>query len=345
MALEYAIIFMDKIEREFLNTQHKKPLVWWRFIDDIFIIWPHLSEELKSFITALNDYHHTIKFTFTINKRSVNFLDIIVNLDDKGNLTTTLYKTPMDANLYLHYSSHHPKHQKDKEDNIAKTKTTQRKVECFGESGGKNLKTRIQCLKCDKKFASIRTLRRHHKTFHEPTFTIFECLHCPATFTRKHGVKKHIINKHQEKPTTDFNEKTATPKAAADPIAKWVSPVEAQTKHEMTPKLRIVAASPKYTAPTPIKIQETPEMPSMDVLKEDLQLSDSEDSDDDVIYVKTTGPPKYSTNSYGYLVEEVPTYQTTNCYKTYKGPVQSSSQQTVCTDELTENNWMSQVTV
>lgn len=113
MAPEYAIIFMDKIEREFLNTQHKKPLVWWRFIDDIFIIWPHSSEELKSFTTALNDYHHTIKFTFTINKRSVNFLDTIVNLDDNGNLTTTLYKKPTDANLYLHYSSHHPKHQKD----------------------------------------------------------------------------------------------------------------------------------------------------------------------------------------------------------------------------------------
>ncbi|CAC5378321.1 unnamed protein product [Mytilus coruscus] len=59
-------------------------------------------------------------------------------------------------------------------------------------------------------------------------------------------------------------------------------------------------------------------MPSMDILKEDLQLSDSEDSDDDVIYVKTTGPPTYTTNSYGYLVEETPTYQTTNCYKTYK---------------------------
>ncbi|VDI56326.1 Hypothetical predicted protein [Mytilus galloprovincialis] len=79
----------------------------------------------------------------------------------------------------------------------------------------------------------------------------------------------------------------------------------------MTPKFRIVAAPPKYTAPTPFKIQETSEMPSMDILKEDLQLSDSEDSDDDVIYVKTTGPPKYTTNSYGYLVEEIPTYQTT----------------------------------
>lgn len=228
---------------------------------------------------------------------------------------------------------------------MAKTKTTPRKVECFGNSGGKNLKTRIQCLKCDKKFASISTLRRHHKTFHEPTVTIFECLHCPATFTRKHGAKKHITTKHQEKPTTDFNEKTATPKAAADPIAKWVPPVEAQTKYDITPKFRIVAAPPKYTAPTPLKIQETSEMPSMDILKEDLQLSDSEDSDDDVIYVKTTKPLKYTTNSYGYLVEEIPTYQSTNCYKTYKGPTQSSSQQTVCNDEPTENNWMNQVKV
>ncbi|CAC5384363.1 unnamed protein product [Mytilus coruscus] len=153
-----------------------------------------------------------------------------------------------------------------------------------------------------------------------PTVTIFECLHCPTTFTRKHGAKKHITTKHQEKPTTDFNEKTATPKAAADPIARWVPPDRGQ-RHQ------------KYTAPTPFKIQETPEMPSMDTFKEDLQLSDSEDSDDDVIYVKNNRTANIYHQQLRISSQETPTYQTTNCYKTYKGPTQSSSQQTVCRDE------------
>ncbi|CAC5400495.1 unnamed protein product [Mytilus coruscus] len=108
---------------------------------------------------------------------------------------------------------------------------------------------------------------------------------------------------------------------------------------------KIVAAPSKYPASTPVNPQKTPEKSTMDVLREDLHLSDPEDSDDDGIYVKTTGPPKYSTNSYGYLVEEEQVYPTINSYKTYKGPVQSSSQQTVCRDELSEDNWMTQVTV
>ncbi|CAC5384364.1 THP3 [Mytilus coruscus] len=54
-------------------------------------------------------------------------------------------------------------------------------------------------------------------------------------------------------------------------------------------------------------------MPSMDILKEDLQLSDSEDSDDDVIYVKTTG--RIYHQQLRISSQETPTYQTTNCYK------------------------------
>ena len=45
MAPEYAIIFMYKLEREFVE-----PLIWWRFIDKIFFIWPHNRKDLYSFI-------------------------------------------------------------------------------------------------------------------------------------------------------------------------------------------------------------------------------------------------------------------------------------------------------
>ena len=43
----YACIFMDRLENEFLNTQILKPLVWLRYIDDIFFIWTNSEEELK----------------------------------------------------------------------------------------------------------------------------------------------------------------------------------------------------------------------------------------------------------------------------------------------------------
>ena len=48
-ALSYSILFMDKFERDFLSTSRLIPLVWWRFIADIFMIWQHSREELCSF--------------------------------------------------------------------------------------------------------------------------------------------------------------------------------------------------------------------------------------------------------------------------------------------------------
>ena len=37
-APKYACIFMDKLEADFLNTHEYLPLVWYRYIDDIFFI-------------------------------------------------------------------------------------------------------------------------------------------------------------------------------------------------------------------------------------------------------------------------------------------------------------------
>ena len=59
----YAIIFMDSLEEDMLNNSLLKPLVWWCYIDDIFMMWEHGEEELKKFLETLNCYHPTIKFT------------------------------------------------------------------------------------------------------------------------------------------------------------------------------------------------------------------------------------------------------------------------------------------
>ena len=36
-ALSYAYIFMDQIETEILRTQNHQPMVWFRYIDDMFL--------------------------------------------------------------------------------------------------------------------------------------------------------------------------------------------------------------------------------------------------------------------------------------------------------------------
>jgi hypothetical protein len=102
---------MAFLEESFLSTQQLLPLIWWRFIDDIFMIWAHTREELSSFIKALNSYHESLKFTTDISETSANFLD--VTLKKNGNkIETTVYTKPTDAHMYLHYTSFHPQHQK-----------------------------------------------------------------------------------------------------------------------------------------------------------------------------------------------------------------------------------------
>ena len=103
----YACIFMDQLETKFLETQTLKPLVWFRYIDDIFFIWTHGEENLKKFMDDFNSFNDDIKFTYEHDK----FLDLKV-ISSNGKLLTSLYSKSTDRHQYLHYESCHPEHTK-----------------------------------------------------------------------------------------------------------------------------------------------------------------------------------------------------------------------------------------
>ena len=65
-------IFMDKFETNFRKTQKLQPLVWFRYIDNVFFIWNHGKEELENFIKRLNSFRDHIKFTFESDKENIN---------------------------------------------------------------------------------------------------------------------------------------------------------------------------------------------------------------------------------------------------------------------------------
>ena len=50
----YACIFMDDLETKLLQSQSLQPLVWFRYIDDIFFIWTHGNDKLEKFLDDLN---------------------------------------------------------------------------------------------------------------------------------------------------------------------------------------------------------------------------------------------------------------------------------------------------
>ena len=64
-APSYAIISLDDFEKNAIDGFHLKPWVWWRYIDDVFMIWEHGEESLKEFLAYLNTLHPTVKFDST----------------------------------------------------------------------------------------------------------------------------------------------------------------------------------------------------------------------------------------------------------------------------------------
>ena len=107
----YACIFMDQVEKDFLEGEVEKPYLWVRYIDDIFLIWTHGRQKLEGFLERLNVFHDSLKFTWETSQEKVIFLDVVVRLRE-GELETELYCKPTDCHQYLHYKSCHPAHMK-----------------------------------------------------------------------------------------------------------------------------------------------------------------------------------------------------------------------------------------
>ena len=106
-----AILFMGYLEDKILNSLVKKPLVWWRYADHIYMIWQHGEETLKAFLKILNSCHPTIKFTAKYSLNKVNSLDVEV-IRSGNKLLTDLYVKSKDTHQYLELSSCHVYHSK-----------------------------------------------------------------------------------------------------------------------------------------------------------------------------------------------------------------------------------------
>ena len=111
MAPSFANLFLGQFESNALSNSPFKPHTWWRYIDDIFMIWTEGLENLNTFVNYLNNLHPTIKFTSNHSFTNIPFLDVMVSLKD-GLIETDLYTKPTDKHQYLFSSSCHPHHTK-----------------------------------------------------------------------------------------------------------------------------------------------------------------------------------------------------------------------------------------
>ncbi|CAF0990039.1 unnamed protein product [Rotaria sordida] len=94
-----ADIFLSKLELKINKFPTNKPLIWKRYVDDVFCIFTN-SQNIPDFLKRINKWHPNIHFTEEPEQNNqIPFLDVLIIRDNTTNTyTTTLY--PDDALTY-----------------------------------------------------------------------------------------------------------------------------------------------------------------------------------------------------------------------------------------------------
>ena len=89
---------MVNIEKEILGQSTYKPLVWKRFIDDVFSLWNITKHEVDDFIEQANKFHPTIKFAAEISQKKIFIRathQVLQNVFSKGKHSGFFEQTPL----------------------------------------------------------------------------------------------------------------------------------------------------------------------------------------------------------------------------------------------------------
>ena len=101
-------LYMEFFETELLPTISPQNFPWFRYVDDVFSVWPTVNTNFDDFLAKLNSLAPTIKFKVEWEYNgSLPFLDILIMKASNGLLNFTVFRKPTHCNLYIHYFSYH----------------------------------------------------------------------------------------------------------------------------------------------------------------------------------------------------------------------------------------------
>lgn len=110
----YANIYMAEWEETLFQKCSHTPLVYYRYLDDIFGVWHHDRQDFDDFLSSANSHHTHIKVKATIKYNTIDFLDTtIFSIPVANNLMTVHTKVffkPTHSHALLFRTSYHPKH-------------------------------------------------------------------------------------------------------------------------------------------------------------------------------------------------------------------------------------------
>ena len=122
-----AHLYMSELEDNIKNFKGKKPLIFYRYVDDIFMILHGTQREIILFVNFMNKLEHSIKFTIEMQTdNKLPFLDVMVERRN-SELITYVYRKSTDTGLYLKWTSNQPRNFKI---NLIKCLCTRAKIIC-----------------------------------------------------------------------------------------------------------------------------------------------------------------------------------------------------------------------
>src|SRR6218665_148639 len=108
-----ANIYLIEFDRQACEDFSINPLDFFRFLDDVFFLWPGTIDELKQYENFLNALIPDIKVTLAHSDTEIGFLDTTIFKHTENGITTLKTKVffkETDTHQLLHHSSYHPRH-------------------------------------------------------------------------------------------------------------------------------------------------------------------------------------------------------------------------------------------
>ena len=79
-----ADLWIQMIEENLNRFSTNKPLVWLRYIDDVFCIFTIFKEKILEFHTRIKRWHPNLQFTVDFESHnSIAFLDVLVTQEEE----------------------------------------------------------------------------------------------------------------------------------------------------------------------------------------------------------------------------------------------------------------------
>lgn len=81
-----------------------RPRIYWRYVDDGFLVWQYGIEKLQNYAAALSGIHEQIQFSIEVEQNNqLAFLDILIEKQGDGSLGQFIRNPPIRTVSSMHW--------------------------------------------------------------------------------------------------------------------------------------------------------------------------------------------------------------------------------------------------